>query len=102
MKPMYYRIKQKRALTRAQYEAIHTLLPDYFALTGYNEDADLLMKDYMQSRISKLEDEFDKLEDEWADLKNLLATYSKWADNVREFFGDELMMDFYDKYGGLE
>ncbi len=43
--------------------------------------------------------------DERAEVKRLreeLSRQYKWADNVREFFGDEAMMDLYDIYGGEE
>ncbi len=35
-------------------------------------------------------------------LREEITALNKWADNVREFFGDEAMMDLYDIYGGEE
>lgn len=35
-------------------------------------------------------------------LREDISRLNKWADNVREYFGDEAMMDLYDIYGGEE
>lgn len=35
-------------------------------------------------------------------LREEITALNKWADNVREFFGDEAMIDLYDIYGGEE
>jgi|TARA_R100000482_G_scaffold121542_1_gene67878 hypothetical protein len=35
-------------------------------------------------------------------LREEISRLNKWEDNVREFFGDEVMMDLYDIYGGEE
>lgn len=35
-------------------------------------------------------------------LREELSSIHKWADNVREFFGDEAMMEFYEIYGDEE
>jgi hypothetical protein len=35
-------------------------------------------------------------------LRKEITALNKWADNVREYFGDEAMIDLYDIYGGEE
>ena len=35
-------------------------------------------------------------------LRGELRLTKEWADNVREFFGDEAMVELYDIYGGEE
>ena len=42
------------------------------------------------------------LADTVAKLRIEKRTFEEWANNVREFFGDEVMMDLYDIYGGEE
>lgn len=47
------------------------------------------------NKIAELDAEVKRLRDE-------LSRQYKWADNVREYFGDEAMIDLYDIYGGEE
>lgn len=35
-------------------------------------------------------------------LSKEISRLNKWADNVREYFGDEAMIDLYGIYGGEE
>ena len=47
------------------------------------------------NKIAELDAEVKRLRDE-------LSRQYKWADNAREYFGDEAMFDLYDIYGGEE
>jgi len=44
----------------------------------------------------------DRFREEVLRLREELSRLYKWEDNVREYFGDEAMMDFYEIYGGEE
>lgn len=37
-----------------------------------------------------------------AELRIEKREFEKWADNIREYFGDEAMMEFYEIYGDEE
>ena len=54
-------------------------------------------------RFSNLSvDDYKDLLAEVKRLRDEISRLNKWADNVREYFGDEAMMDLYDIYGGEE
>ena len=40
--------------------------------------------------------------DEVVRLRREKRKLEEWVDNVREFFGDEAMMEFYEIYGDVE
>jgi len=44
----------------------------------------------------------EELEAEVKRLREEISRLNKWEDNVREYFGDEVMIDLYDIYGGEE
>ena len=50
---------------------------------------------YLRKKNEELEAEVERLREE-------ISRLNKWEDNVREFFGDEVMIDLYDIYGGEE
>jgi hypothetical protein len=48
---------------------------------------------------SKQKDDLKDLFTEFKRLREEITALNKWAGNVREFFGDEAMVDLYDIYG---
>ena len=50
----------------------------------------------------ELEDAVENLLAEVKRLREEISRLNKWEDNVREFFGDDAMIDFYDMYGDEE
>ena len=52
--------------------------------------------------ISSMSDKIKELKDEVKRLREEISRLNKWEDNVREFFGDEAMMEFYEIYEGEE